>query len=31
LLPTRERAVELPAPPAGSLEALLAAEIARFA
>ena len=31
LLPTRDRAVELPAPPAGSLEGLLAAEIARFA
>ena len=29
LLPTRERAVELPAPPADSLEELLAVEIAR--
>jgi acyl dehydratase len=31
LLPTRDRAVELPAPPADSLEELLAVEIARFA
>ena len=31
LLPTRDRAVELPAPPAGSLRELLAVEIARFA
>jgi acyl dehydratase len=31
LLPTRDRAVELPAPPADSLEGLLAVEIARFA
>jgi len=29
LLPTRERPVELPAPPADSMEELLAAEIAR--
>jgi hypothetical protein len=31
LLPTRERAVELPAPPADSVEDLLAVEIARHA
>jgi acyl dehydratase len=31
LLPTRERAVELPAPPADSLDEILAAEIARHA
>jgi hypothetical protein len=31
LLPTRDRAVELPAPPADSLDELLAAEIARHA
>jgi acyl dehydratase len=31
LLPTRDRAVELPPPPADSLEGLLAVEIARFA
>jgi hypothetical protein len=31
LLPTRERAVELPAPPADSLSELLAVEIARHA
>jgi acyl dehydratase len=30
LLPTRDRAVDLPAPPADNLEELLAAEIARF-
>jgi hypothetical protein len=31
LLPTRERAVELPPPPADTLDELLAAEIARHA
>jgi hypothetical protein len=31
LLPTRQRAVELPVPPADTLEELLAAEIARYA
>jgi hypothetical protein len=31
LLPTRDRGVELPAPPADSIEKLLAIEIARFA
>jgi hypothetical protein len=31
LLPTRDRAVELPAPPADTLDELLAAEIAHHA
>jgi hypothetical protein len=31
LLPTRDRAVDLPTPPADSLEELLATEIARHA